>query len=142
MIEEDLVHWLRSRDEVADLVGDRIYPLRAPQGAALPYLTYQVISGLRVRNLTDGPCGMGNPRLQLDCWAATYAGVRALAEAVRGTKAETQLDGYTGTMNGTWVGYAEVRELTDLYEEPVHADDGGAYRATLDVLLWHDEPTA
>jgi hypothetical protein len=50
----------------------------APQGSVAPYTVYQVISApeLEVAEYV-------RPRLQVACWAATYGGAVALANAVR-----------------------------------------------------------
>lgn len=40
--EETLYGWLAADAQVQAMVGDRIYPARAPTGAALPLITYQV----------------------------------------------------------------------------------------------------
>ena len=68
---------------VSGLVGTRVYPFTAPQDVTLPYVTYFRAGGT-LENGFSGYLGTERPRIQIDCWAATYAGAKALALAVRG----------------------------------------------------------
>jgi len=67
---------------VANLVGARIYPIRAPQDAAMPYILFQRISGLHEHS-HDGISGLAEARFQITSVATTYLAAGALAEAVR-----------------------------------------------------------
>lgn len=70
--------------QLSAVVSGRIYPLVAPDGAAMPYVVYQ-----RVASTVDNVlAGNGNPpientRLQIDVWAASYASAQATAEAIK-----------------------------------------------------------
>lgn len=63
----------------AALIGTRCYPLRLPQKPTFPAVVYQRVSSSGQIGTTD----RRTPRLQLSCWATTYAGARALAVQVR-----------------------------------------------------------
>ena len=66
---------------VVALTGTRIYPLRLPQESVRPAITYQVVSNAQSAPLT---CPANDtPRVQVSLFADTYAGVCALAAAVR-----------------------------------------------------------
>ena len=67
---------------VSGFVGTRISPLTRAQDLALSAITVQRISTVPQNHLR----GFGNldgNRVQVDCWASTYAGARDLAEACR-----------------------------------------------------------
>ena len=64
------------------LVGNRITPLTRPQDLQLPAITAQRISVVP-QNSLRGFANLDANRVQLDCWADTYAGARALAAACR-----------------------------------------------------------
>lgn len=68
---------------LGSLVSSRVYPLVLPQKPTLPAITYQQISAVRVRNLPVGRAGKVRLRIQIDCWAETYAAVHALADSVK-----------------------------------------------------------
>jgi hypothetical protein len=70
-----------SGSAITALVSTRYWPDIAPEGATLPYITYQVISEIRNDHL-KGP-GVGKrSRAQINCHAATRKGADALADAV------------------------------------------------------------
>src|SRR4030042_5808294 len=64
------------------LTSTRIYPLILPQSPTLPAVTYQRIDGPRESRFGADP--VAHPRIQVDSWAKTYAGVKAVAPQVRG----------------------------------------------------------
>ena len=129
MEAEEAVRTILADDaSVADLVSARIYPGRLPQGVTLPAIVYQRISAVRLNDLS-GPSGFARPRVQLDLWASTYSGVKALARVVR-----QALDGYSGEVDGFGVADAILDEELDLYEPGV--DD---YRVVQDYFIWHGE---
>ena len=115
-------------ETVLGLVSSRIYPMKLPQGPTMPAITYSRISGPRIETMA-GPSGMAFPRVQVDSWASTYAGVKALADAVR-----KALDGYRGTIVSIRVGGIIMDGELDLYEPGVEE-----YRVTQDYIVWHDE---
>jgi hypothetical protein len=62
--------------------GDRVYPITAIQGAAMPRVTYQRISTAPSNGL-NGNAGLDQVRVQVDCWAKTMPAVSSLAAEVR-----------------------------------------------------------
>lgn len=82
MIEESLRTALVSAPAVAAIVNARIYPVVAEDTAATPYITYMNASSTRAPSMS-APGTLRNARIQIDCWAATYAQAKALAAAVR-----------------------------------------------------------
>lgn len=89
-LEEGLVTFLEAFSPA--IAEGRIHPLVLPQNTDLPAVTFQRISGPRVRSLS-GPGGKARPRIQLDAWANTYTEAQALATQLR-----QALDGYKGLM--------------------------------------------
>ena len=80
-IETTLYSTLSNNAGVVALVSTRIYPVLAPESAALPYVDYQNVAGSRISTLP----GVGDAiraRIQMNCNATTYAGAVALADAV------------------------------------------------------------
>ena len=80
-IETDLYAALAADPTVAGLVSTRIYPSLAPENAALPFITYALVSGVRSRTIAGVGDGVSK-RIQIDANAATYSGAKALAAAV------------------------------------------------------------
>jgi hypothetical protein len=57
------------------------YPLTMPTGATLPGMAYQFISEINMRH--HGGEDMVRRRLQVSCWAKSYAGAVTLGDSVR-----------------------------------------------------------
>lgn len=65
------------------LVALKIYPGgQASDGAALPYVTWQIVGGSPENCLADPP-EVDMFSVQFDCWADDVAEARAVAQAVR-----------------------------------------------------------
>lgn len=77
---EEMVRFLRSSG-VGTLVGTRIYAIGLPQEPTLPAVTYVVVDW--PNGYSHGGRSHGEPRVQLDGYASTYGGARALGEAMR-----------------------------------------------------------
>jgi hypothetical protein len=105
---------------VAALVGERAYPLKLPQSATKPAVTYTRVAGLPANDLDGDDGDLINVRLQLDCWAEQFDDVRAVAEAVRAAiMASTSL---TGLVN---------------FDQDFYEDDTKLYRTMLDCSFWY-----
>jgi hypothetical protein len=111
---------------VAALVVDRVYFGNRPQNERRPsivlYLVSQTVPGMTYRG-QDFSTG----RMQLNCLAPTYPQAKQLAAAAR-----TALDGFTGTQDGTEVGYILISNYRDI---PVMPLQGAAQPATFGVSI-------
>jgi len=123
-IEELLVARLTGYPALAALVGNRVYPLVLPQNVALPAMTYQRISTLRVRS-HSGPSGLAHPRFQFACWADSYAEAANVTRVLR-----LALDGFKLTPGGAALSENEI----DDYEA-----ETGRWRINADYIIWHSE---
>jgi len=81
-IETTLYATINDDAAVTALVADRIYPMIAPDGAATPYVTYQVIA-TEAHNIINGAPGTERKVIQVNCISNTYANAKAIAEAVK-----------------------------------------------------------
>jgi hypothetical protein len=129
----DLVQKLNTFTAVTTLVSTRVYPEPLPQAPTLPALTYNQVSAVRVRDLT-GPAGKSRHRVSISCWATTYAGARALADAVR-----QSIDGFQGTWQDTQVGSVTLDNEFDLFEEGAGRPEVGIHRVVQDYIISHLE---
>lgn len=86
MKAEKVIHYrLSNAAGVTAIVGSnpaRIYPMVIPETPTMPCISYQVIDSDRVQSVNTDP-GIANVRIQVTCWAKTYADVKSLAEQVR-----------------------------------------------------------
>ena len=81
-IESTLYDTLRNDASVAALVSTRIYPQVAPDNAATPYITYQVIVGTAYNKASGAP-DSERKVVQVNCISNTYSGAKAIAEACK-----------------------------------------------------------
>lgn len=119
---------LKADAGVSAIAGPRGYWVKVPQGTPLPYYRMQVISDPRPEHL-KGYDGARRTRVQVDCFAQTYAASRALAEAVV-TATITP-----GLYGGTRFGRVKAEGPRDLGEDVT----GGSFihRASVDLLVEH-----
>lgn len=99
--ERLLADELKTSPAVAELVGDRVFPVIAPATAALPFVTWRRSAVQREQSLA-GPIGNASVTLQFDIFAETYEAVRELADRCRAT-----LDGWGGSL-GNWITVSHV----------------------------------
>jgi hypothetical protein len=91
---------------VAEIVGDRVYPVIAPASAAIPFVAWRRQAVQREATLS-GPAGIATVTLAVDMYATTYEGVRELADRCRAV-----LDGFGGTL-GNWISVRNVSLLSE-----------------------------
>lgn len=89
-MEEAFLALLTSSAAVSAIAGARINWGAHPQGQALPGIVLTVIDDAEGHNY-QGSDGLSRGRVQVDCWALTYAQAKLCGRAVRGL-----LDGYAG----------------------------------------------
>jgi len=82
---------------VGAICANRIYPQFAPQGSAMPFITYDIISNVPLNSKGD-TSAIDSFRVQVNCIGVSMDAVAGLAAAVR-----TALDGYSGTPTATGV---------------------------------------
>ena len=135
VLEEGLHSYLSTYAGMVALIGDRVYPLRMPQNATLPCLTYQRISTPRISTHdTSGATGdLTNPRFQFDAWGSTYASVKAINDQVRAA-----LNGKTGSI-GTAPSNITIRSALADNENPEYDPDSELYRSRSDYIIWIEE---
>ena len=94
MTPEDYIDGL-----LAPLVAGRVFPDVAPQGATVPYITYQAVGGDPINFLTGEAPDKSNTRMQVNVWAATRleaAELGSQVEAAVRSAAQLQPEVLTG----------------------------------------------
>lgn len=132
MIHDDFRTLLRSKTEVTDFVGARIYGDKIDQGAALPRIVYELGDREPQRILT-GPAGWAKVTIQVTAYAATSGERARLAEAIR------QLDGYTGTTGDTRFDYVLLDNESHDYIDPNDSGDQGEWATTMVFAVMYTE---
>lgn len=135
ILEEGLFSYLSNFAGLVALIGARVYPMKLPQGATLPALTYQRIS--TPRELTHQSAGatgdLAHPRFQFDAWAATQKAAKLIIDQVRAA-----LHGKTGSI-GTAPNNITIRAGLVEDETPEYIPEARLYRCRSDFMIWHQE---
>lgn len=100
--------WLKAAVEAAS--GCSAYPMRAPEGAALPYVIYGRLATARESIMTATVAVNVNPSgsFGVEIYAATYTAAKTLADSVR-----LALHNFTGTAHGVTIRLCLLTEERD-----------------------------
>jgi hypothetical protein len=141
--QEAFTSWLLTRP-VADLVGQRIVPLRSAQGTLLPRLTWSITARTRVKAL-DGPVGAVGVALRLDVRAMTLAECHLIADSLRLPVAQGGIDAFGP--DWLWGPYwcqallvDDEGDGSDDEDTPAHGEEAGTALVTLTARLSYEEP--
>ena len=119
---------------LAALVGRRISWSLRPQGEPLPALVLTVVSRERDELLT-APGRLNSYRVQVDAYAGSYAGAKALARA-----ALAAFDALAGHFQGAFL--LTERDLSDLAAGPQSPGVSRTlFRVSQDIEVWRKVPT-
>jgi hypothetical protein len=114
------------------LVGEKIRPLRRGQGDGLPIVVLQVAGHVPEYTLIAG-IPFAETRLQVDCWAETFAGAEALARAVKAVLSGARFTSEGVVFSGVFL----------ISERPGFEADGPTSRLVRTILefrVWHSDP--
>jgi hypothetical protein len=118
---------------VSALVGSRIYPILAPQTAALPFIVWRR-SGISREHTLSGPMGVSTVSVEMQLLATTYEQARELADRCR-----LVLDGYGATLNNTEVKHVSLEQESDDFVQLAGGDLPPVYQVTQTYnLLWQE----
>ncbi|MDP9326500.1 MAG: DUF3168 domain-containing protein [Candidatus Dormibacteraeota bacterium] len=116
---------------VSGLVGDRVWPLRIPQGrlqdivAGAGAITYEIVDVPHPER-TQTSAGPAYPRIRINCWGVEYDQARDIAAAVFALLDHRQ------DVAGALSSFVDnKRDRVD--------PDTGLYRRIVDVLQWTSE---
>lgn len=124
-----------ANETVAGLLGARVYPNQAAQGAAYPLAVYNRVASEYFDNLEGvDDDGLASCRVQLDVFGKTHDAAREAADAIRAA-----LNGYSGTV-GTedTLNVRRVRCVNDMdgFDSATDGSAVGACRVVLEFEVW------
>jgi len=114
-------------------VSQRTYAIKAPNGVAMPYIVFSVVSGNFIHSM-GGDSGLTETRVQFSVFGDEYGTVKGVAEDLK--KAYRNYMGGGGVKMGGqhWVQSTLLTNEIDMYE-----DDTNTYHTALDITFWHME---
>lgn len=113
---------------LASVASGRRYWVRAPQGATLPYVVLNIVSGVRDYH-TRGASGYVQSRVQADCYGATYSTSKTTARALRAATSGVR----GGNIQGVFI--ESERDLPAEDAGPVN----NLFRTSVDLIIHHKE---
>jgi len=131
LIEQAIKKELIGTSGLTDLVGQRIYYVKAPQNVSNPYVVFSKISASREHD-HDGASGLVPARVIFSIFAETYREVKLIAGQI-----QSALQAFKGTMGGDGgvsVNGAFYQNEADFYEENIKL-----YHTDCNYLIWHNE---
>lgn len=114
----------------------RIYPVRLPQRARLPSITYQEITLVREHAMGTDP-GDVHARIQLDIYDKTYHGTASGSERVRSVLSRTS--GLTSTGGGRVFDVFVDDERVSFVNQLEGVEAGPMWRRTIDLMVHYNE---
>lgn len=129
VMEGALIDLIKADSFIGAVVGDRVYPLRRPQGSALPSIVSTRISGQPLYS-DEGEAGLQNARVQIDTFATTYTQCKDLAQLVR-----DRLSAFSGVHDGINFSFIMLDEERDLSESGANASEY-LMRIAMDFIVW------
>jgi len=120
---------------VAAILGDRIYPVIAPEEAALPFATWRRQAVVRETTLGNTGTGLPTVTLALELYARSYEEVRELADACR-----AKLQGWgTAVANSPSVRHVALVNESDGFVQLAGGDLPSIYAVTQTyTILWQE----
>ena len=122
---------LLSDPAIVGLVGQRVYPLRLPEGYTTPAITLQLVTKDRDYSMDVTSEGAHRSHTyQLNCCADTYLQAVELADAVI-----AKISNYQNSFNGVDIRNIEVQNETDLDGIEAESKAQTMYVRALDILI-------
>lgn len=108
--ETNLIPWLMSQSSLQSLAGNRVFPAKAPDGCARPYIVWRLITG--TSEYTHSGPAFREFRVQFSIFAETYTAAASIREVLL-----SLLDGKRHSIAG-------LTECTSFLSSVVHLYEG------------------
>lgn len=125
-IDAALRAYLLTKADLTALIGTKIYPDEAPQGTALPYVTYIDVSDIK-QHTHDGQLPDEQPIKQYTVYAATKSQSKVIAELIKAA-----LKDQSGVFSGVTVQYIT---LLNEFSSSERIDTTTIYFVDLEYLI-------
>ena len=129
-MEEALRTLLAADAGVAGAVGTLVFWVEAPQSVNADFINLHLVSGVPDIAM-QGPTGLVESRVQVDCWAATYSAAKTIGRAVKAA-----VNGYRGDIGSISIRLIRIAGERDDTSPPT-GDGHTRYRNSIDLLIAH-----
>ena len=125
-----LYNILTGNTGIADIVDNRISPVRMAQDIGKPFIIYKLIT--EPKNYTfDGEFNHYEAGFQVDCYASKYVDVVSLGDAV-----QEALSAYSGTVSGNKIQSISVNNVIDA---PAMDELITLYERSIDITIFYSK---
>ncbi|HEY4546662.1 MAG TPA: DUF3168 domain-containing protein [Pedomonas sp.] len=131
MLANAIYQRLAGHVQLAAMVGTKIYPSRAPDEAALPYVTYLDMAALDQAQDLNGKGDLSLARVQVDAWATTAMEAKHIGDAV-----QAALEDFTGTVAGVRIADVTLIGGFDDWEGGTGDTPTVTYRRMREFYVW------
>lgn len=116
--------------------GNRIYPIKLPQGITAPSIVYTRISGQGDHHM-QGASGLARTRMQIDCYALSADAAVSLANLVK-----ERIDGFAGNVLWGDASPEEAIQIKGIFfdtERETFDAVTNLYGVSRDYFVWYGE---
>lgn len=118
------------KEELSKVLGEKVYPINAPEGTNFPYMTYQASNGENLRSIDGNYSNVFNSNFDIDLYCKTYSELKV--------KTELLLKILKGIWNRAtdelYIQAIRVGEPTELYEHEVNC-----YRSNIEIQIFYNK---
>ena len=133
-VEQEIVYKIQNTAAITTIASTRISPLRLPDQAVLPAITYQLIDAPISASLDEQASGaLAHARYQIDAWAFAYSDAVALGKAIFNA-----LHGFKGVITNGVDSFA-IMGITREAKSSNNDATTALYWISQDFLVWYGE---
>lgn len=130
-VKSGIYAYLISKPLLTALISERLYPAVATQGAALPYVTYEIEDGNHERHLS-GASALADFYFTFTIHSSTSESRDEISEALRNILHTRRNTALTGSID---MRSAALEGRRDSYDDPVNADETGVFVCEMDFVI-------
>lgn len=138
MVGRFLSAFVESLPDLAQAIGERLYPIHAAQTDPRPYVTYQNITGGSIHTL-GGPEGVGFATVQINIVANSQEEASEIARLISGTKGDPRLNCFRGIRGAVNVKGCWLEDERDVEGTITHAQGRAPAEIQQDYRIHFDQ---
>lgn len=140
IFKNSVFEYLSGKAAITSALGTppRIYPDKAAQNTAKPYVTWIIINANH-NNYILGSSGLVEALVQFDTWADSSASNKAASEALRNALAGFRNSSWGTGGNLTRIDSCMLQNEEESQEPPKHGNEAFLFRTRMTFRIWYRE---
>jgi hypothetical protein len=140
--ESAIVAAVKACEPIAEIAGDKVYPIEIPEEEQLPAVAYRVMAKGRERMLS-GPNGIAVARVFVGCESENYDDTKLVVDAARQLftpfREKSNPPQVPFYLYGWWVIETILSNEFDTYDQTADGSDRGVYGSAVEFLFRYRE---